>query len=63
MLDPRIPAAVLDKSLVRASFNRAASGYDEWAVLQRKIGNRLLEFLTLDSFSNLTILDLGAGTG
>ncbi|MGH8474714.1 MAG: malonyl-ACP O-methyltransferase BioC, partial [Methylococcales bacterium] len=41
----------------------AASGYDEWAVLQRKIGNRLLEFLTLDSFSNLTILDLGAGTG
>lgn len=63
MLDRSIPAAVLDKSRVQASFSRAASSYDEWAVLQRKVGNRLLEFPTFDSYANRTILDLGAGTG
>ncbi|MGH8552440.1 MAG: malonyl-ACP O-methyltransferase BioC [Methylococcales bacterium] len=51
------------KSRVKASFDRAASSYDVWALLQRRIGERLLRFLPLDDLSNATILDLGAGTG
>ncbi|MCI0654854.1 MAG: malonyl-ACP O-methyltransferase BioC [Methylococcaceae bacterium] len=63
MLDRSIPAAILGKSRVQTSFSRAASSYDEWAVLQRRIGDHLLQFLNLDSFGGRTILDLGAGTG
>ncbi|MCI0667459.1 MAG: malonyl-ACP O-methyltransferase BioC [Methylococcaceae bacterium] len=63
MLDRCIREAGLDKALIRASFARAASRYDEWAMLQRRVGDRLLQFLSLDSASSAAILDLGAGTG
>jgi malonyl-CoA O-methyltransferase len=63
MLDPWVRESRLDKSSVRASFNRAAAGYDDFAVLQRGIGERLLQFLSLDPESTPVILDLGAGTG
>jgi malonyl-CoA O-methyltransferase len=53
----------LDKKLVRESFDRAAARYDEVAVLQRKIGRRLLERLDLIKLQPQRIVDIGAGTG
>ena len=60
MLDP---AAMIDKQQARLAFSRAADRYDEVAVLQREIGNRMLERLELVRIKPETVLDLGAGTG
>lgn len=53
----------VDKRLVRKAFSRAANHYDEVAVLQREIADRIIGRLKLFSFSPRRILDLGAGTG
>lgn len=53
----------IDKLKVRESFDRAAASYDEVAILQREVGNRLLERLDLIKLQPQRILDLGAGTG
>ncbi len=53
----------LELMQVRRSFEQAAAAYDEAAVLQREVGNRLLERLDYIRFSPARILDLGAGTG
>jgi len=45
------------------SFNRAAKGYDKVAVLQRTIGQRMLDRLQLMRITPTWIVDLGAGTG
>ncbi len=52
-----------DKASARRSFEQAASGYDEAAVLQREVGTRLLERLDLMRMQPQRILDLGSGTG
>lgn len=52
-----------DKQRVRASFEKAASNYDEVAVLQREIGDRLLERLDYVRLQPECVLDVGAGTG
>ncbi len=53
----------LDKRLIRESFNRAASSYDELALLQQEVGQRLLERLELIKLEPKRIIDIGAGTG
>jgi malonyl-CoA O-methyltransferase len=53
----------VDKRRVRAAFSRAAPRYDEVAVLQREIAERMLERLDLFSIRPKRVLDLGAGTG
>ena len=53
----------VDKRRVRASFDRAARGYEEVAVLQREVGRRLMERLELVRIAPATVLDAGAGTG
>jgi malonyl-CoA O-methyltransferase len=53
----------IDKASARRSFDRAASGYDAAAFLQREIGGRLLERLDYCRLTPKTILDLGCGTG
>jgi malonyl-CoA O-methyltransferase len=53
----------IDKQQVRKSFARVAAAYDESAVLQREVGDRLLERLDYIHFNPTTILDVGAGTG
>ncbi|HEB86862.1 MAG TPA: malonyl-[acyl-carrier protein] O-methyltransferase BioC [Gammaproteobacteria bacterium] len=53
----------LDPVQVRRSFEQAASAYDQAAVLQREVANRLLERLDYIRFRPARILDLGAGTG
>lgn len=53
----------VDKRQVRAAFERAAPNYDAVAVLQREVGNRMLERLQLIRIKPQRILDIGAGTG
>lgn len=53
----------IDKKLAQRSFARAAKDYDAAAVLQREVGDRLLERLDYINFTPGTILDVGAGTG
>ncbi|MGD2084022.1 MAG: malonyl-ACP O-methyltransferase BioC [Chromatiales bacterium] len=57
------PGQSIDKREARRAFERAATGYDEAAVLQREIGERLLERLDYVRLEPRRILDLGAGTG
>ncbi|MBE9516221.1 MAG: malonyl-ACP O-methyltransferase BioC [Proteobacteria bacterium] len=53
----------LDSHALRRAFDRAAASYDEYAVLQREVADRLLERLTYIKCEPRTILDLGTGTG
>jgi malonyl-CoA O-methyltransferase len=52
-----------DKRQVRNSFERAADTYDECAVLQCEVGERLLERLDYIRHVPGMIMDVGAGTG
>jgi malonyl-CoA O-methyltransferase len=53
----------LEKQRIRRSFDAAAQRYDDVAVLQREVGNRIIERLDLIKLQPKTILDVGAGTG
>lgn len=53
----------IDKGAARRSFEQAAAGYDEAAVLQREMTDRLLERLDYIRLEPELVLDLGAGTG
>lgn len=53
----------LNRSDVRKAFDRAAEVYDAAAVLQREVGERLLERLDLTSVVPYRVLDVGCGTG
>ena len=52
-----------DKRQMRRSFDRAASTYDDAAVLQREVCNRALERLDLVNLDPAAIIDAGCGTG
>ncbi|MGD8497975.1 MAG: malonyl-ACP O-methyltransferase BioC [Chromatiales bacterium] len=58
-----LDALRLDKRRLRAKFNRAASGYDEAAVLQHEVAERMQERLDLIKLKPRIVLDVGAGTG
>lgn len=53
----------LNKSDVRRAFARAAASYDEAAVLQREIADRLIARLDIVKLKPTDILDAGTGTG
>jgi len=53
----------LDKARVRASFERAACGYDAAAVLQKEVRARMLARLDYVKLAPHHILDVGSGTG
>jgi malonyl-CoA O-methyltransferase len=53
----------IDLAAVRRSFDRAAGGYDEAAVLQAEVRGRLLERLDYVNLEPEVILDVGCGTG
>jgi malonyl-CoA O-methyltransferase len=53
----------IDKRSARRSFERAAAAYDQAAVLQREIADRMLERLECVRLDPRVILDLGTGTG
>jgi malonyl-CoA O-methyltransferase len=54
---------VFEQARVRQSFDRAAESYDQFAVLQKEVCNRLLEKLEVVKISPQMILDAGTGTG
>ncbi|MEN8213340.1 MAG: malonyl-ACP O-methyltransferase BioC [Pseudomonadota bacterium] len=54
---------MIDKQHARRAFSRAAGSYDEAAVLQREVGQRMLERLDYMRVQPRMILDIGAGTG
>ncbi|MFA7316957.1 MAG: methyltransferase domain-containing protein [Sulfuricella sp.] len=56
-------AFLIDKSQVRRSFERAAASYDQAAVLQRAVADRMAERLQFIKHHPLAILDAGCGTG
>lgn len=53
----------LHKHSLRTAFDRAAERYDEVAVLQREVGERIMQRLEYVRIEPATILDVGAGTG
>jgi len=55
--------SIIDKRLLRLSFERAAAGYDGAAVLQREIGSRMLSRLDYVRQQPAVVLDAGCGTG
>ncbi len=52
-----------NKNRVAKTFGRAATHYDDVAVLQRQTGDELLDRLSLVTLQPERILDLGTGTG
>ena len=52
-----------DRRAVRRAFSRAATRYDQHAVLQREVGRRLVEHLEGIRLEPARMLDLGCGTG
>lgn len=57
------PELVLDKRLLRRSFEKAAAGYDAAAVLQHEVCRRMLARLDYIKLEPAAILDAGSGTG
>jgi malonyl-CoA O-methyltransferase len=53
----------LDKKQLRAAFGRASASYDQAAILQREINNRMLSRLAYIKYQPDVILDAGSGTG
>lgn len=53
----------IDKVFARKAFARAADAYDSAAVLQREIGERMLQRLDYVKLEPRRILDIGCGTG
>jgi malonyl-CoA O-methyltransferase len=56
-------AQVFNKTRVRQAFDRAADDYEQFAILQNEVCNRLLEKLEVVNIKPQLILDAGAGTG
>ena len=54
---------LLDGALLRHRFDRAAKSYAGAAVVQREVGNRLLERFDVMRIAPETILDVGCGPG
>lgn len=54
---------ILDKRQLRQSFERAAASYDQSAVLQREVCERMLSRLDYIKHNPDTVLDMGSGTG
>lgn len=54
---------MLDKKQLRAAFERAAPSYDQTAVLQHEVSNRMLSRLEYIKYQPAVILDAGSGTG
>ncbi|MDT8375165.1 MAG: malonyl-ACP O-methyltransferase BioC [Mariprofundaceae bacterium] len=53
----------ISSSQVRRAFSGAAGTYDEHAVLQREVADRLLQHIEFTKINPRRILDIGCGTG
>ena len=57
------PRSIINKRWVRRAFDRAAETYDDAAVLQREVCQRMLQHLDPVKMVPEVVLDVGAGTG
>lgn len=57
------PAFSINKRVIADNFGRAAKTYEQAAILQKEVGNRLLDRLEFIKINPLNIVDLGCGTG
>lgn len=55
--------SILDHTAARRHFARAAKHYDEAAVIQREIADRLLDRLSVLKLQPKRVIDVGCGTG
>ena len=62
-LSVHVATKTIDKRLMRRAFERAAQSYDQAAVLQREVSQRMLECLDLVKLIPRVILDAGSATG
>ena len=51
------------KDQVKKNFEKSASTYDQYAILQHEVGKRLIDRLDPININPETILDIGSGTG
>ena len=58
-----VSAYALDTARVRRSFDRAATTYDDAAVLHREVRDNLLQRLDLMALTPRVVVDAGTGTG
>ncbi len=49
--------------MLKKYFNKAASSYDDNAILQESTGNKLFSLIRENAFSHENIIDIGCGTG
>lgn len=54
---------LFDYNNLHNAFSNAATSYDQAAVMQREVANRMLERLDIFSIKPSVVLDLGCGTG
>lgn len=54
---------IIDKRAVRTAFGRAAASYDQAAILQREVCDRMLSRLDYVKYIPDVVLDAGSGTG
>jgi len=59
----QVKPQTIDKQAVADSFSKAASHYDQFAQLQRDIGEQLLTQVTPPLTQAVNMVDLGCGTG
>ena len=52
-----------DKNKIKHSFDNKAFSYDDYAIVQKEVSNRLLERLSVIKIQPENILDIGCGTG
>jgi len=57
-----VPPEYLDKYKVSQSFDRVAPTYEQWAILQKTVGDELFERLQWLKMAPQQILNVGAGT-
>lgn len=63
MTDSSSPLMSVNRQHIKAHFSHAAPSYDEAAILQKTVAQRIDERLELTTIETRTILDVGAGTG
>ncbi len=63
MVSQDMKATHISSSQVKRAFSGATNSYDEHAVLQREVADRLLQHIEFTKISPRRILDIGCGTG
>lgn|GEM_PF-49931 len=58
-----LPSQAMEEEQVRAIFEQQAAHYDEHAVLEREVADRLLERVSFQRTEPARVIDLGCGSG